>query len=83
MFYYVIMFVLFQVGTLDVLVGLSDDLGKLDAFIERYVLILLIISIQVAHYSVVKDLDILQNHCVCSTEDIFLQLFLEILEYLL
>ena len=77
------MFVLFQVGTLDVLVGLSDDLGKLDAFIERYVLILLIISIQVAHYSVVKDLDILQNHCVCSTEDIFLQLFLEILEYLL
>lgn len=83
MFYYVIMFVLFQVGTLDVLVGLSDDLGKLDAFIERYVLILLIISIQVAHYSVVKDLDILQNHCVCSTEDIFLQLFLEILKYLL
>ena len=77
------MFVLFQVGTLDVLVGLSDDLGKLDAFIERYVLILLIISIQVAHYSVVKDLDILQNHCVCSTEDIFLQLFLEILKYLL
>ena len=27
-----------QVGTLDVLVGLSDDLGKLDTFCEGYVL---------------------------------------------
>ena len=27
---------IFQVGTLDVLVGLSDDLGKLDAFCEGY-----------------------------------------------
>ena len=27
---------LFQVGTLDVLVGLSDELGKLDAFCERF-----------------------------------------------
>lgn len=26
-----------QVGTLDTLVGLSDDLGKLDAFVERCV----------------------------------------------
>lgn len=26
---------LFQVGTLDQLVGLSDDLGKLDAFVEQ------------------------------------------------
>lgn len=25
-----------QVGTLDVLVGLSDDLAKLDAFVERF-----------------------------------------------
>lgn len=25
-----------QVGTLDTLVGLSDDLGKLDGFVERY-----------------------------------------------
>lgn len=24
-----------QVGTLDVLVGLSDDLGKLDDYVER------------------------------------------------
>lgn len=24
-----------QVGTLDVLVGLSDDLGKVDTFVER------------------------------------------------
>ena len=29
-------FLLFQVGTLDVLVGLSDELGKLDAFCERF-----------------------------------------------
>lgn len=29
--------VLLQVGTLDTLVGLSDDLGKLDAFVERQV----------------------------------------------
>lgn len=27
-----------QVGTLDTLVGLSDDLGKLDGFVERYIL---------------------------------------------
>lgn len=26
---------LFQVGTLDQLVGLSDDLGKLDGFVEQ------------------------------------------------
>lgn len=26
-----------QVGTLDVLVGLSDELAKLDSFVERYV----------------------------------------------
>lgn len=25
-----------QVGTLDVLVGLSDELAKLDSFVERY-----------------------------------------------
>jgi len=25
-----------QVGTLDVLVGLSDDLAKLDSFVERF-----------------------------------------------
>lgn len=26
-----------QVGTLDVLVGLSDELAKLDSFVERYI----------------------------------------------
>lgn len=26
--------IIFQVGTLDQLVGLSDDLGKLDGFVE-------------------------------------------------
>lgn len=29
-------FFLAQVGTLDVLVGLSDELAKLDSFVERY-----------------------------------------------
>lgn len=29
-------FVQKQVGTLDVLVGLSDELAKLDSFVERY-----------------------------------------------
>ena len=26
-----------QVGTLDVLVGLSDEMAKLDSFVERYI----------------------------------------------
>lgn len=32
---------LFQVGTLDVLVGLSDELAKLDGFVEGYATICL------------------------------------------
>lgn len=30
-----------QVGTLDVLVGLSDELAKLDSFVERYATVLI------------------------------------------
>lgn len=31
-----------QVGTLDVLVGLSDELAKLDSFVERYAPVLIL-----------------------------------------
>jgi len=34
----------YQVGTLDVLVGLSDELGKLDPFVERYLMLLLSVA---------------------------------------
>ena len=35
-FVLMVSFLLLQVGTLDVLVGLSDELAKLDSFVERY-----------------------------------------------
>lgn len=35
-FYLFVFFGIKQVGTLDVLVGLSDELAKLDSFVERY-----------------------------------------------
>lgn len=44
------MSVYYQVGTLDVLVGLSDELGKLDPFVERYLTSLLLIAF--AHYMI-------------------------------
>ena len=34
----------FQVGTLDTLVGLSDDLGKLDTFVEGYVFLSIFVN---------------------------------------
>lgn len=34
-----------QVGTLDVLVGLSDELAKLDSFVERYALALFVLDL--------------------------------------